>query len=529
MIDAWYDSGAMPFAQWGAPHIDEERFRATYPAQFICEGIDQTRGWFYSLMAVGTLVFGRSPYENVLCLGLILAEDGRKMSKHLGNVMEPMPLMDRHGADALRWFMAAAGSPWSARRINHEQLDEIVRKVLLTYWNTVSFFALYAAAGGWTPDREAPPPAERPLLDRWVRSELYQVAAEVEGALEDFDPVRACRALSRFIDDLSNWYVRRSRRRFWQGAATSDGASAFATLYESLEVLTRLLAPVVPFLSDHVWSLLRVPEAPDSVHLATWPTVPEGAVDEELSTWMRLVRRIVELGRAARVSNGVRVRQPLSRALVNAPGFASLPLSLREQIAEELNVQEVLALSETEDGGPIDIQVKPVFRALGRRYGRRTQDVARAVRSADPGWLAARIRAEGSAILHVAGVGEVEIGRDDVVVTELPRSGWSVRSADGETIALDLRLTPGLLRSGMAREAVRLIQQARKASGLNVSDRIALWWQTADEELAAALEQHTAVIAAEVLAAEVTRGRPGAALPRHTDGELGLTFWFTCV
>lgn len=323
VIDAWYDSGSMPFAQWGAPHRNNELFENSYPAQYICEAQDQTRGWFYSLMAVGTLVFDRSSYENVVCLGLILAEDGRKMSKHLGNVLRPIPLMDQHGADAVRWFMAANGLPWASRRVGHNALEEIVRKVLLTYWHTASFFVLYANAAeaqgrAWTPDRlaEAPAPADRPLLDRWALAELHRTVREVDAALETFDTARAGRFLAQFVDDLSNWYVRRSRRRFWEGPESPDGASAFATLYTCLETLTRLMAPIVPFVTDHVWDVIRPEDAPESVHLTDWPSVDESLLDDALTTRMALVRRLVELGRSARAASGVRTRQPDRKSVV---------------------------------------------------------------------------------------------------------------------------------------------------------------------------------------------------------------------
>src|SRR5215472_3701990 len=378
VIDAWYDSGSMPFAQHGAPWRNEEQFERAYPAQFICEAIDQTRGWFYSLMAVGTLVFGRSSYENVVCLGLVVDEHGRKMSKHLGNVLEPMPLMAEQGADAVRWFFAAVGSPWSVRKVGHAALADVVRKVLLTYWNTVSFFVLYANAAAaqdaaWGPAllSSAPPPSARPVLDRWVLSELTQVTTEVTAALEDFDTSAAGRRLAAFIDDLSNWYVRRSRRRFWEGPETPDGAAAFATLYQCLETLTRLMAPIVPFITDYVWGILRAGEGPDSVHLTTWPVADPGLVDQQLSAQMALVRRVVELGRSARAGASLGIRQPLPQALVGASGFAGLPEDLRDQIAAELNVRAVEPLS-TVGEGLVDHVVKPNFRALGRRFGNRT-------------------------------------------------------------------------------------------------------------------------------------------------------------
>ena len=272
VIDAWFDSGAMPFAQFGAPYRDADAARAAYPADFICEAIDQTRGWFYSLMAIGTLVFGESSYRNVVCLGHILAEDGRKMSKHLGNILEPIPLMDRHGSDALRWFMACSGSPWSSRRVGHKALEEIASKVIRTYWSVASFQSLYARANDWEPGREG----ERTLLDRWALSEVHRVAAEVEGALENFDTARAGKALAGYIDDLSNWYVRRSRRRFWNG-----DPAALSTLHECLHVLTRLLAPLVPFVTERVWQALFAATGDvDSVHLAAWPQTDPASVDD---------------------------------------------------------------------------------------------------------------------------------------------------------------------------------------------------------------------------------------------------------
>ncbi|UOE20233.1 isoleucine--tRNA ligase [Thermobifida halotolerans] len=524
VIDVWFDSGAMPFAQWGAPHRNLEKFEANFPAQYICEAIDQTRGWFYSLMAVSTLVFGRSSYENVVCLGHILAEDGRKMSKHLGNILEPMPVMDRHGADALRWFMAASGSPWMPRRVGHAVLEEIVRKVLLTYYNTASFFTLYAGAGeGWSHERlaDAPAPAERPLLDRWLLSELHSLIRTVDDALERFDPAAAGRALTTFVDDLSNWYVRRSRRRFWAGANTPEGASAFATLFECLETVTLLMAPIVPFLTDHVWQALRRPDAPESVHLASWPVADGTLIDPELSARMALVRRLVELGRAARVDSGRRVRQPLARALVGARGFEALPEQLRAQIAEELNVVQLDPLSVV-GGDLVDYSVKPNFRALGRRFGKGTPQVAKAIQAADAKALVEGLRGEGSATVDVDGE-PVALSAEEVLVTEQPREGWAVASESGETVALDLELTPELRRAGLAREVVRLVQDARKSSGLDISDRIDLWWSATDETTAQAMTEHAETISGEVLAVSFTEGPGEPDAHEVVSEEFGIT------
>jgi isoleucyl-tRNA synthetase len=520
VIDAWYDSGSMPFAQWGYPYRNKEVFERSYPAQFISEAIDQTRGWFYTLMAIGTLVFDRNSYENVVCLGHILAEDGRKMSKHLGNILQPIPLMDHHGADAVRWFMAAGGSPWAARRVGHGTIQEVVRKTLLTYWNTVAFQALYARTSEWAPSAADPAPTDRPLLDRWLLGELGTLVRDVTESLEDYDTQRAGKLLSAFVDDLSNWYVRRSRRRFWQG-----DAAALRTLHEVIETVTRLMAPLVPFITERVWQDLVIPVspgAPESVHLSSWPTTDAGLIDPALSERMALVRRLVELGRATRAESGVKTRQPLSRALVAAAGFESLDADLHAQIAEELNVSVLASLSEV-GGSLVDTTAKANFRALGKRFGKGTQPVAKAIAETDAAALSAALR-HGTASIEVNGA-TVALAPDEVIITETPREGWSVASDSGATVALDLEITPELRRAGLARDAIRLIQEARKNSGLDVADRIALRWQSTDAELASALTEHAALVADEVLAVDFAEGSADETFGEpFADEPLGLTF-----
>ncbi|OII63969.1 isoleucine--tRNA ligase [Streptomyces sp. CC53] len=525
VIDCWYDAGSMPFAQWGYPYKNKDLFEKRFPAQFISEAIDQTRGWFYTLMAIGTLVFDKSPYENVVCLGHILAEDGRKMSKHLGNILQPIPLMDQHGADAVRWFMAAGGSPWAARRVGHGTIQEVVRKTLLTYWNTVAFQALYARTAGWAPSDADPAPAERPVLDRWLLSELHALTDQVTQALEAYDTQRAGKLLSAFVDDLSNWYVRRSRRRFWQG-----DPAALRTLHDVVETITRLLAPLVPFITERVWQDLVVPvtpDAPESVHLSTWPEADLSAIDPELSQQMALVRRLVELGRATRAESGVKTRQPLSRALVAAAGFEALSPELHDQITDELNVSSLASLADSagtgDSGSLVDTTAKANFRALGKRFGKRVQDVARAIAAADAAALSRALR-EGEATVEVDGE-TVALAPDEVIITETPREGWSVASDAGATVALDLEITPGLRRAGLARDAIRLIQEARKNSGLDVADRIALRWESSDAEVASALGEHAALIADEVLATDFAQGEAdGTYGEPFTDESLSLTF-----
>ena len=519
VIDAWYDSGSMPFAQWGHPHMNAAEFEDSYPAQFICEAIDQTRGWFYTLMAVGTLVFDRTSYETVLCLGHIVDEQGRKMSKHLGNVLDPFELFERHGADALRWLMLCVGNPWSTRRVGHGLLDEVVRKVLLTYWNTAAFLVLYANANQWTPGSTAPAVEKRSALDRWALSELHRVAAEVDEALEDFDSTRAGRALTQYVDDLSNWYVRRSRRRFWEG-----DPAALATLHECLEVLTLLLAPFVPFITDEVHERLVFdvrPDVADSVHLRKWPAAEVALVDPRLAEQMALVRRLVELGRAARAESGVKTRQPLGRALVSAPGWAELPADLRAHVSDELNVRSIETLADA--GDLVSVSFKGNFRVLGKTFAKRTPEVAAAIAagSLEPSGDEWRVTMPDGELLTV--------DADAVLRTETPKEGWAASSAGNETVALDLTLTDELRRAGTVREVIRLVQEARKNQGFDVSDRIELWWESANDETQAALREGAALLGAEVLATGLSEAKPNAPLAPHEVPELGLTFWLRVI
>ena len=509
VIDCWYDSGAMPFAQWGYPENNKETFEASYPADFICEAIDQTRGWFYTLMAIGTLVFEESSYENVLCLGHILDEDGRKMSKHLGNVLEPIGLMDEHGADALRWFMLVSGSPWSARRVGHGTIAEVVRKTLLTYWNTVAFQSLYARAGDW--DSSTASLDNLTDLDQWAVSQATRLARDVDQALEQFDTQRAGRFIAEFVDDLSNWYVRRSRRRFWD----ADHA-ALSTLHHCLKVVTQVMAPFTPFITERVWQDLYTTTDTESVHLSTWPEWSDEKISDTLRDQVDLTRRLVELGRSARATSGVKTRQPLQRALVAAPGWDALPEGLQAQIRDEVNVLSLESLSGTDE--LVDVSLKANFKTLGARYGKSTPDIAAAVAAADANALVEALRS-GSATVTASGV-DYEIGPDDVVVTEVPREGWTVASDSGESLALDLALTPELIGQGIARDVTRLIQDARKTSGLDISDRISVIWESGNESTISALTSHADLVASEVLATTWTQG--SVSNPTASDDELEL-------
>jgi isoleucyl-tRNA synthetase len=511
VIDGWYDSGSMPFAQWGYPHVagSAEKFASAYPADFICEAIDQTRGWFYTLMAIGTLVFDQSSYKTVLCLGHILDKDGRKMSKHLGNVLEPISLMDTHGADAVRWFMLASGSPWQSRRVGHEAIADVVRKTLLTYWNTVAFHSLYARLSNFSATAQAPLAVDRSVLDRWALSELNRTIKEVDRAYTDFDSQAAGKLIAQFIDNLSNWYVRRSRRRFWAG-----DISALATLHECLRAITLLMAPMVPFITEHAWQeLFRIvdPSEFDSVHLASFPIANQSLIDGHLAEHVALVRRLVELGRAARAESQVKIRQPLGRALISSAGWQQLSVELRAQIAEELNV---VLLDDISAAGAdlVDVTVKANFRSLGQRFGKQTQNVATAIAQADLQFLVESIRSNGSGLVKFA-EGDLEISAEDLIITETPKKGWAVVSGGGESVALDLTITPELRRAGIMREVVRLIQEGRKSAGFDVSDRIKISW-SAEGQTLEAINEHEIAIREEVLAVEFSQAlsQPAQAL-----------------
>ncbi len=496
VIDCWYDSGAMPFAQWGYPHKpgSVEKFKAAYPADFICEAIDQTRGWFYTLMTIGTLVFDESSYKSVLCLGHILDKDGRKMSKHLGNVIEPISLMDQHGADAVRWYMLAAGSPWSARRVGHDAISDVVRKTLLTYWNTISFHTLYAQSSNFDIS-QIPAVKDRSMMDHWILSELNSLIAEVDLAYSEFDSQSAGKALARFIDDLSNWYVRRSRRRFWDG-----DLAALGTLHECLVTLTQLLSPMVPFITEHVWQEVVKPAdagASDSVHLTDFPIADKSLINLELNSQVAMTRRVVELGRAARAESAIKIRQPLQRALISAPGWAKLPSDMRDQIADELNVIDLADIADA-DGDLVNISVKANFKSLGAKYGKEVQEISKAIAATDATALVKTLRTTASTKVATW---EIELG--DLVVTEVPKSGWMVASHEGESVALDLALSQSLIDAGNVREVIRYIQERRKGDGFEISDRIKVRWN-ADATIVAAINKSAAHISDEVLALEFT-------------------------
>ena len=506
VIDAWFDSGAMPFAQWHYPFENEDLFRERFPADFIAEAIDQTRGWFYSLLAVATLVEGRSSYRRVLCLGHILDAEGQKMSKSRGNVVEPDEVLDRQGADAFRWYMFTVSSPWFARRFSADMVDEVVRRFLLTLWNTYSFFTVYANIDRFDPRECRVPLDERPLLDRWLVSELNRLIETVTAGLEEYDATNSGRAIQAFVDDLSNWYVRRSRRRFWKSESDADKLAAYHTLYEALVTLSKLLAPYTPFVAEEMYqNLVRSVDAaaPESVHLCSWPVADAQAVDDAVSFDMAAARRVVEMGRAARNAAAVKTRQPLAEVVVALPEAERAAVErLEEVVLDELNAKR---LRFAGDGSElVSYTVKPNLPVLGPRLGKRLGEVREALAAADGASLVAALRADGAVSLPLAG-GEVLLTADDLLVETGSPEGYQVESDAGRVVALRTVLDDALREEGLVRELVHAVQLARKNAGLRIEDTIAL---TLDlpAELAAVLERHEPYVKHETLASALACG-----------------------
>jgi isoleucyl-tRNA synthetase len=486
----------MPFAQFHYPFApgSEELFAERFPADYICEAIDQTRGWFYSLLAESTLLFDETSYLNCVCLGLILDPEGQKMSKSRGNVVDPWEVIDAHGADALRWyyFTAQQAGPWAGYRFSLEAVNESVRQFLLTLWNTYSFLVLYANAADGQP--EADRTGSEDDLDRWAVSRLQGVIRTVRVALDDFDSTTSGRAIAAYVDELSNWYVRLSRRRFWDG-----DPEALATLRHCLVEVAKLVAPFTPFLADEIHDNLT--GGGDSVHLADFPVADESLVDAGLEAGMEAAQRAVELGRAARAHGKVKMRQPLRKAVVVAAEDERATLErFSGLVTAELNVKELEFVSE--EGDLATYSVKPDYRRLGPRFGKRMPQAAAAIEALDPAAAAAMIAGERRIGIQLDGA-DHDLEPDDVTLVMEPLEGYQVEAESGRAVALALELDDELRREGLAREVVRAVQNARKEAGLDVTDRIELGLG-GDEELVSAAREHEAYVAGETLATAIS-------------------------
>jgi isoleucyl-tRNA synthetase len=468
VIDCWYDSGSMPFAQWHYPFENKELFESRFPADFICEAVDQTRGWFYTLLAISTLLFDRSPFDTCLVLGLVQDEQGRKMSKHVGNVIAPEDILGDLGADAVRWYFYVNGAPWLPSRFSREMCAETQRKFMGTLWNTYAFFILYANVDGYKPGAPLDPSALT-TLDLWLISRLNGLVQKVDAWLDQTRVTESARAIADFVDELSNWYVRRSRERFWAKGMPQGKEAAFATLHTTLVTLAKLLAPFTPFLSEALYQNLVKSwdeSAPESVHLCDYPEADVSLIDTRLETDMAALIHIVELGRACRSSANIKIRQPVSA--VFAQGL-TLPDDFAALAMEELNAKRIEFVSDAR--AFLNYRVKPQLRTLGPRYGKLLGAIRQALSEAD-GLTVVQTLDSGEPLRIVVNGQAVELAREDLIIEPARAEGYAAESDGGVTVALDTTLTPELIEEGLARELISKIQQTRKDAGFDVTDRI---------------------------------------------------------
>jgi len=508
LIDVWFDSGAMPFAQWHYPFENQEVFKQQFPADFICEAVDQTRGWFYSLHAISTMVMDSEAYKNGICLGLILDEKGQKMSKSKGNVVDPWEILNEYGADPMRWYMYTASPPGNDRSFGKELVGEVVRSFMLTLWNTYSFFVTYANLDKWQPDPSQTP--EYSEMDRWLLSSLESLVRDVTEAYENYDVVGATRPIETFVDNLSNWYLRRSRRRFWKSESDGDKKAAYETLYKALLTVSQLIAPTMPFMAETIYRNLAVSvdgEAPMSVHLTNWPTVDETLIDETLNREMSLVMKLASLGHSARNKSNIKVRQPLSEVAfaVGRAEDGEVIERFAEILKDELNVKHVRLLGVEEEA--VAYSLNPLPKQLGQKYRGLSPKVREAILALAAQESAMKLLSGENLLVTVDG-NQYEIEPDEVEVHTSSKEGYEVASDGATMAALITTLTPELFHEGLARELVRRIQDLRKSSDLEISDRINVWYQ-ASPELAQAVEENREYIASETLALELSKAELG--------------------
>ncbi|MGH8193694.1 MAG: isoleucine--tRNA ligase [Woeseiaceae bacterium] len=528
VIDCWFDSGAMSYAQWHYPFENREDFEQHFPADYVCEAIDQTRGWFYTLHAISTLVSDSVAFRNCICLSHIVDKDGRKMSKSVGNIVDPYDVFDSVGADALRWYFMARLSPDVQKRISVEIVADVASSFINTFWNTYGFFVLYARFDEIDFRNDIPLEA-RPEIDRWALALLNQTVRRCTAAMDGYDAKSAGDAIESFVDQLSNWYVRRNRRRFWKSSDTEDKRSAYLTLYECLDVVHRLMAPFVPFLSENVYqNLVRGihPDAPDSVHMTPWPESDSARDDDRLLFEIGVIQKVVGLARAARGQSGIRTRQPLSRLLVRAPDDAAATAirSHVDQILEELNVKSLEFIAR--DAGLVNYRIKPNLPRLGKQYGRLIPAIRKALENIDGADIAGAVTRGENYDLTV-GRETIALGPEDVLIETHSAEGYVCGEDSGYLTALDTTLTDELVREGTARELIRTVQETRKQAGLEVSDRIILG-VSGSQGVLSALEHYRDYLMAETLAVEWQVDQPQPlALERRTLDDLDWTIEIT--
>ena len=501
VIDCWFDSGSMPFAQWHYPFENKDIFEHRFPADFISEAVDQTRGWFYSLIAISTILFHKAPYKNVIVLGHVQDKDGRKMSKSKGNAVDPMDALTKHGADAIRWYFYENSAPWLPNRFHDDAVQEGARKFMGTLWNTYAFFVLYANIDNFDPTQYTLDYDELPVMDKWCLSRLETMVKEVDSDLGSYRVTEAAKALQTFVDELSNWYVRRSRSRFWAKGMEADKIHAYMTLYTALVTMVKAAAPMVPFITESIYqNLVRSVDkaAPESVHLADFPTVHEAWIDTELETMMREVLEIVVLGRAARNEANIKNRQPIGQMFVKAP--AELSAFYRQIVEEELNVKSVVFKDDME--AYLSYSFKPQFRILGPKVGKAMGGIQKALKSLN-GHEAKEVLDKTGELKVTVGEDTFTLTREDVEVTMAQTEGYNCQHYGSVTIALETILSPELVEEGFVRELISKIQTMRKENGFEVQDRITVGIKD-NEKLEKIVRKNEAFLKEITLANEVT-------------------------
>ena len=502
VIDCWYDSGAMPFAQWHYPFENKEIFEENFPANFISEAVDQTRGWFYTLMAISTVLFDKAPYENVIVLGHVQDAQGQKMAKSKGNVVDPWDVLNEQGADAVRWYFYSASSPWLPSRFSAENVGESQRKFMGTFWNTYAFYILYADIDKFDPTEYSLDYDNLGMMDKWVLSKLQSLVDKVDKDLSEYNIFDAARAMENFVDDLSNWYVRRSRERFWQGEMPQDKINAYMTLYTVLETLTRLSAPFVPFMAENVYqNLVRTVDksAPESVHLCDFPVANKDWIDLELEENMDAVLQIVVLGRAGRNESNIKNRQPIGQMYVQSN--TKLPEDFISIIAEELNIKEISFVDDASDFTTYEF--KPQMRTLGPKYGKLLNGIRIALTQLDGTKAMDELKDTGLLKIEVEGQ-TIELTEDDLLIDTAQKEGLMAKSDYGYTVVLDTSLTPELIEEGFVREIISKLQTMRREADFEVQDYIQVYYADNDK-LGQIIEDNSNEIMKDVLATSISK------------------------
>ena len=504
VVDCWFDSGAMPFAQHHYPFENKELFEAQFPAQFISEAVDQTRGWFHSLMAESTLLFNKAPYENVIVLGLVQDENGQKMSKSKGNVVDPFEALKTYGADAVRWYFYTCAAPWLPKNFSGKIVVEGQRKFMGTLWNTYAFFVLYANIDNFDAAKYTLEYDKLPAMDRWLLSRLNTVVGEVDKNLDQYRIPEAGKALQEFVDEMSNWYVRRSRERFWAGGCGQDKINAYMTLYTALVTICKAAAPMIPFMTEEIYqNLVRSIDstAPESIHLCDYPTVCEDFIDKKLEEDMQDVLNVVVMGRACRNDGGLKNRQPVGRMYIKAD--FTLEDFYRDIIRDELNVKEVVFTDDVRDF--TSYTFKPQLRTVGPRYGKLLGGIQKALAALDGNEAMDRLNAEGHLVFEVNGQ-NVELTREDLLIDAAQKDGYVSQENNTLTVVLDTNLTQALIEEGFVYELISKIQTMRKDAGFEVMDHIRLSLNN-NEKLAGLAERNSEAICGKVLAQALTSGK----------------------